>query len=372
MGKRDNGTGTDSLFAGLDEQTAARYRSRMKMLSFKPGDQITRENGDCDCVYYISRGSVEIARTHKDSGAQEMRIMTMGQGRVFGSMSALNGSRHFASAYALDEVDLLEIGKDLFLEMATAQPQVMYNLVVALSQTLGETGHSFVDLMDNSLRQNHLTAIGSAASKIMHDIKSPLTVIVLTAQLIESIFSDSAEFTESIVKQAQLVDELVRETLDFAKGNHSEPLIQKVDLDAFFKDLRDTYGPSLKSREIDILVENKCTAAVYFDESKIRRVLLNLIKNSSEAMTEPGKIRISANLASNWLQISVTDSGPGVPGNVADRLFEPFVSSGKTNGTGLGLPICQKLVEEHQGHLDYSPVKPHGSRFSLRLPQNLK
>jgi len=119
-------------------------------------------------------------------------------------------------------------------------------------------------------------------------------------------------------------------------------------------------------------VENKCLGRVVFDESKIRRVIINLVKNSSEALQEKGEIKITANMASSWLQISVEDSGPGVPESIVENLFMPFVSQGKPNGTGLGLAICQKLVDEHNGRLEYKPRKPQGSRFDIRLPQNLK
>ena len=75
---------------------------------------------------------------------------------------------------------------------------------------------------------------------------------------------------------------------------------------------------------------------------------------------------------SGWLQISIIDSGPGVPQKIRDDLFQPFVSDGKTHGTGLGLAICKKLVQEHRGRLEYIPVEPHGSRFDIMIPQSAK
>ena len=77
-------------------------------------------------------------------------------------------------------------------------------------------------------------------------------------------------------------------------------------------------------------------------------------------------------MASGWLQISVIDNGPGVPEHIRGTLFEPFVSEGKSHGTGLGLPICKKLVTEHHGRLEYIPLEPHGCRFDIRIPQTIK
>lgn len=215
-------------------------------------------------------------------------------------------------------------------------------------------------------------AIGLAASKIIHDIKTPLTVIVLTAQLIENIFPGSNEFTDSIVKQTKLVDQLVREVLDFAKGNETPPLIQMIDMDVFLKDIQNVYVSALKGRNINFVVDNRIRDFVYFDESKIRRVLINLIKNASEAIPTDGEVKLSASLSSGWLQISVIDNGPGISPHIREDLFQPFITEGKQHGTGLGLAICKKLVQEHRGRLEYIPVEPHGSRFDIRIPQNMK
>ncbi len=139
----------------------------------------------------------------------------------------------------------------------------------------------------------------------------------------------------------------------------------------FLQDLKETYGASLRGRNIALKLDNRCTDPVYFDEERIRRVITNLLRNSSEAMEDAGEIKIVASLASNWLQISVIDNGPGINASVTPQLFKPFFTYNKPNGTGLGLPICQKLVQEHNGRMEYTPVEPHGARFDIRLPQNL-
>jgi signal transduction histidine kinase len=277
-----------------------------------------------------------------------------------------------ASVFALDDTELIRISKDLFIQIATTYPEILFDLTRTLSGRLRDTNERFVALMDEMIDKNRLMAIGMAASKIIHDIKTPLTVIVLTAQLIENLFPGTEEFSQSIVKQARLIDQLVREILDFAKGVDSTPLIQKVNLSEFLDELREMNQATLKGRKIEFVVENKVTEDVYFDATKIRRVLMNLIKNSSEAIQTDGEIKILATTSSGWLQISVIDDGPGVPPAIRDKIFQPFVSEGKENGTGLGLPICRKLVQEHSGRLEYIPLTSGGSRFDIRIPQTIK
>lgn len=363
---------TADLFYGLNEAVLAEFSGQTDRVTFKQGERIVQQKHGSDSVFYILKGRIEISKELEGPESALLHLAVMETGDIFGAMADSNEVHFSATKTALEDVELLEIPHDTFIQMSQAYPQMMFNQVRLLSKRLLLTNEKYSSLMQELISANRLKTIGMAASKIIHDIKSPLTVIVLTAQLIESIFPDSAEFTESIVKQTRLVDELVRETLDYASGTQSTPNMQKVDLDAFLNNLKETYGASLKGRDIDLRVENRCADDVYFDAVKIRRVILNLLKNSSEALEDKGEIMISASISANWLQISVTDTGPGVQPSIVEDLFKPFVSYGKPNGTGLGLSICSKLVEEHQGRLEYQPIQPHGSRFDIRIPQNLK
>lgn len=362
---------TVGLFTGLSEDLIHDFSKDLKTVKYKKGKEILLENSEGSCLYVIKKGRVEINKALESMETPFAQLSEMSEGDFFGEMSLLNEAPRSCTVKAITDVELQEIPRDAFVNLSFNHPIVMFNLIRILSTRLRVTNERFTELMNEMIRKNRLMAIGMTASKIIHDIKTPLTVIVLTAQLIESLFPDSAEFTSSIVKQTKLVDELVRETLDYVKGIPQPIMAQKVDMAAFLKDLKDTYGASLKSREIKLVVENKCSEHVYFDEERIRRVIINLIRNSSEALEDNGEIRITASLASNWLQISVTDNGPGIPESIVPDLFKPFVTYGKPNGTGLGLPICEKIVQEHSGRMEFYPVKPHGARFDIRIPQNL-
>lgn len=361
-----------SIFHGLSEDVVNSFAKDLERIWFKKGESIILENTEGDNLFYICRGKVEINKLLESEETPFAQLSVLEPGEFFGEMSIINDEPRSATAVALDDVELLVIPRDIFVNISFSHPIVMFNLIRTISGRLRNTNDKFTELMNQMISKNRLMAIGMAASKIIHDIKTPLTVIVLTAQLLESMFPESSEFTDSIIKQTKLVDQLVREILDFAKGTESAPLIQKVDMDVYLKELKDTYGASLKGREIDFIIENKVSELVHFDENKIRRVLLNLLKNSSESLEEKGTIKITTSLASNWLQISIVDSGPGIPDEIRPELFKPFVTYGKSHGTGLGLAICKKLVQEHRGRLEYIPVQPHGSRFDIRLPQNLK
>ncbi|MBP7310406.1 MAG: cyclic nucleotide-binding domain-containing protein [Candidatus Cloacimonetes bacterium] len=361
------------IFDGLKEEVVEDFTRDLERIQYPKGKAIISEDDNGSMLFYICKGKVEINKGLNNVETPFAQLSILTPGEVFGEIGIIDEGPRSASVVALEDVELLVMPRDAFMNLTFNYPVVMFNLMRTVTGRLRDTNERFVELMNEMISKNRLMAIGMAASKIIHDIKTPLTVIVLTAQLIENIYSGSSEFTESIVKQTKLIDQLVREVLDYAKGTETPPLIQKVDLDSFFHEVVDVYTSALKGRNISFIVENKVNNnAVYFDEGKIRRVLINLIKNASEAIISGGEIKLQASLSSGWLQMSVCDNGPGISNKIRDDLFKPFVSEGKAHGTGLGLAICKKLVQEHRGRLEYIPLEPSGSRFDIRIPQSVK
>ncbi|PKN78079.1 MAG: histidine kinase [Candidatus Cloacimonetes bacterium HGW-Cloacimonetes-1] len=360
------------IFNGLTEVEVEGLTKNLTRVKMTQDEDILAENEMGDNLYFICKGRVEIHKSTDNHTMPLTQLSILEPGDFFGEMSIIEEQPRCAGVRALEDVELLVIPKETFETMAITHPIIMFNLMKTISGRLRDTNVKFVELMNNMISESRLMAIGMAASKIIHDIKTPLTVIVLTAQLIESIFPDSKEFTDSLIKQTKLVDQMVREILDYAKGHDSVPFLQQIDLDAFLKDIKETYGHALQGRNVVMRIASTVKEPVSFDESKIRRVLLNLIKNASEAIPDSGNILINARVQSGWLQISVIDDGPGIPEHIKDNLFSPFVTDGKPHGTGLGLAICQKLVNEHKGRLEYLPVPDHGARFDIRIPQQEK
>ena len=363
---------SSSIFHGLSEEEVSSFAKDLPRIKYKAGQSIISENETAQDIFYICKGRVEIMKSLSHPEIPTAQLSILEPGEFFGEMGVINDEPRSATVRALDDVELLMIPRDVFVEISFTHPMVMFNLMRTISGRLRETNQRFVELMDEMISKNRLMAIGLAASKIIHDIKTPLTVIVLTAQLIENLFPDSGEFSQSIVKQTRLIDQMVHEILDFARGVESPLLIQKIRLDDFFDELRTLHESTFQGRKISLVIDNKVKDYVHFDENKIRRVLMNLVKNASEAINTEGEIKLSASIAAGWLQISVIDNGPGVPLKIRSELFQPFVTDGKIHGTGLGLAICKKLISEHKGRLEYIPVEPHGSRFDIRIPQTLK
>ncbi|MGH7434077.1 MAG: GAF domain-containing protein, partial [Polyangiaceae bacterium] len=199
--------------------------------------------------------------------------------------------------------------------------------------------------------EERLTTIGRLLSSVIHDLKTPLTVMSGYVQLMQS--SDDAtqreKYSELILKQFDHIGAMQREVLEFARGEKSV-LVRKVYLQKFFEEVREQLEADLARRGIELVVDVQERGTARFDEAKILRVVNNLARNAAEAMGRGGGklvIKVTRDKADRTLIVSVSDTGPGIPKQIEHRLFQSFVTSGKAGGTGLGLAIVKKIAEEH-------------------------
>jgi signal transduction histidine kinase len=221
-------------------------------------------------------------------------------------------------------------------------------------------------------REERLTTIGRLLSSVIHDLKTPLTVISGYVQLMQN--SDDAaqreRYVELILRQFDLIGAMQREVLEFARGEKSI-LVRKVYLQKFFDDVRDQLEADLARRGIELVVDVQERGTARFDEGKILRVVHNLARNAAEAMGSKGGkfvIKVTRDKEEGDIVLSFSDTGPGIPKEIEHRLFQSFVTSGKKGGTGLGLAIVKKIAEEHGGTISVQSSS-RGATFKLRLPQ---
>ena len=124
--------------------------------------------------------------------------------------------------------------------------------------------------------------------------------------------------------------------------------------------------PAAEKQSVRILNDVPDGVEIPAERSRMERVFFNLIANAVEAMPHGGKVHISARKADNCMLIAVEDTGPGIPAGIRDRLFEPFVTAGKSQGLGLGLALSRETVLDHGGDMWTEPAA--GARFVIRLP----
>ena len=219
-------------------------------------------------------------------------------------------------------------------------------------------------------RSQRLTSIGRLLSQVIHDFKSPMSIISGYAQLMAD--SDDrqvrAEYSEEILKQFDLLTAMQREVLEFARGEKSV-FVRKVYLNKFFSDVRRQLALETQGLPVELAFDVDTKLVARFDEGRLARVIHNLARNAIEAMGEAGGVlTIGARMEEGELVLSVSDTGPGIPKAIEGQLFQSFVTMGKAGGTGLGLAIVKKIVEEHGGSVSVTSSSS-GATFEIRLPQ---
>jgi signal transduction histidine kinase/putative methionine-R-sulfoxide reductase with GAF domain len=221
-------------------------------------------------------------------------------------------------------------------------------------------------------RSARLTTIGRLLSQVIHDFKTPLTVISGHVQLMQNEADGKlrAEHAKKVLKQFDVLAAMQKEVLEFARGERTL-FVRRVYLHKFFGELRQQLSHEVDGRAIELEMVIDTKGVVRLDENRVARALHNLARNAVEAMAEKGGVlKIEAHMDGSDLLIAVSDTGPGIPAEVLGRLFQSFVTSGKKGGTGLGLAIVKKIVDEHGGRIE-TFSSPAGARFELRFPQDV-
>jgi signal transduction histidine kinase/putative methionine-R-sulfoxide reductase with GAF domain len=244
----------------------------------------------------------------------------------------------------------------------------------ALLRLISANGSTAVRLFRSRVereRSERLTTIGRLLSGVMHDMRTPLTVISGYVQLMATATDPAqrADHAKLILKQFDLISAMQREVLEFARGERSI-LVRKVYLTQFFEDVEKQLQRELDGSGVRLELALDDRGVARFDEAKMTRVLHNLARNAVEAMgSKGGRLTLRVAREGGDLVVSVSDTGKGIPKDIEDKLFQSFVTSGKRGGTGLGLAIVKKIVDEHGGSIAVRST-PEGATFTVRLPQD--
>jgi two-component system sensor histidine kinase HydH len=224
-----------------------------------------------------------------------------------------------------------------------------------------------------ALRAEQLAAVGQLATGLAHELRNPLTSMKI---LIQTAGEEGAEASLKgrdltvLQEETERLERLVTTFLEFARP----PTLEKTTFDVRGLVDQTIHLVSGPAAQRDVAIEYQPAnhlQNVEADPLQIRQVLLNLLLNAMDALPGGGTVRVVTEMvrggAAEWLVMQVADNGPGIPSDVSDRIFEPFVST-KETGTGLGLAICRRIVEAHGGTIRVENGKAGGAEFSVRLP----
>jgi len=252
------------------------------------------------------------------------------------------------------------------------------SLLINLTTLRDEEGKSLgvlavFDDLTQLIKAQRMAAWREVARRIAHEIKNPLTPIQLSAQrlrkrYLEKLQPDGAVFdecTRTIVKQVEELKGMVNEFSNFARMPASQPTPSQ--LNDIIQETLVLFQEAHKRIKFEFVPNHLPVLNV--DRDQIKRVMINLIKNSLTAIENEGKIRIQTNYDPRLqiVRLEVSDDGRGIPDEDKGKLFEPYFSTRKS-GTGLGLTIVNAIISDHNGYIRVRDNKPKGTTFLIELP----
>jgi len=248
----------------------------------------------------------------------------------------------------------------------------IYTDTVNLGRTdeLGDLSQALAE-MHTEIRENE-QSMKQLLSGIAHEIKNPLGGIEIYTELLEESFSegvndeDSAEhrsYLEKVTKELRHLKQIVLEYLDYARPLRSR--LEPLTVEAIFEDIHRILHPEMKQKRVQYSLSGK--GVVLGDESKLRRVFLNLLKNSLEAVDDRGTININIESRDSVVSVEVSDDGKGIPEADLADIFNPYFTT-QDKGYGLGLAIVKSIIDEMNGTILVESEVGKGTKFTLRLP----
>jgi len=215
-------------------------------------------------------------------------------------------------------------------------------------------------------RAESIASIGEMASGIAHEIRNPLAAIQWTLQLLHLHDSKDKEQLQTVFSELERINSIVGELLVLAKPHETNH--QEVYLNDILTVVVNLMNGQAMRQHIVIRTEFESTPRVRCERNQLKQVLINLIKNAIEAMPEGGEISIHAGQFSlNEVRIRVVDNGCGIPEDLIPKLGEPFFST-KDKGTGLGMMVCHKIIQDHGGKMIIQSEVNVGTTIDVILP----
>lgn len=261
----------------------------------------------------------------------------------------------------------------LEIERPNGMPQVLLLRGSRLPDTSGGGDVVVFDDVTRLIAAQRSAAWGEVARRLAHEIKNPLTPIQLSAERLQFKLAGKlsngdadmlARGTQTIINQVQAMKRMVDDFRDYARM--PAPEVAPLDLNELIGEVLGLYESSSASIETTL---DASLPPILGDATQLRQIIHNLLRNAEDALEgrPDAHILVRTERGGSKARLVIDDNGPGFPVELLPRIFEPYVTT-KARGTGLGLPIVKKIVEEHQGSIEISNAPEGGARILIRLP----
>jgi two-component system sensor histidine kinase HydH len=309
---------------------------------------------------------------------------------MFGYRASRVVGRKYADVFENDTLVLEEVKKTPDVTVRTEKTVTLRDgrrlmLLIAASQVIGEDGvpigsvSVIYDITESrrlersAKRSERLSELGNLAAGVAHEIRNPLNAISIASQRLKSEFAPSSDREEydqlvgNIKSEIERLNDIINQFLALARTHAAKKDI--CDITALTEDVVSLMHPEAESKGIRLESRIDGDLVVEGNGEELRKVLINLIKNSIEACGEGDSVQVGATAPSDEdLELCVEDTGPGVASEDREKIFRPYFTT-KENGTGLGLALSHRIIADHDGEIEYEDMSGGGSRFLITLPR---
>lgn len=214
---------------------------------------------------------------------------------------------------------------------------------------------------------SRLAALSQVSRGVAHEIKNPLNAMRLHLEVLRSRMEEDPPELAVIAGEISRLDRVVKTFLDFNRP--VEPHMRPLDMNSLMVEIADLVGPEAASRAVEIDVRRAHRPATFCgDLDLIKQAILNVVMNGVEAMRDGGKLALETRVGGGIVELSVTDTGPGIPPEVQDKIFNLYFST-KNRGSGIGLSVAFRFVQLHDGKIEFSSQIGNGTTFRLIFPE---
>ena len=224
-------------------------------------------------------------------------------------------------------------------------------------------------LAQEMINNERLSAVGRMASTIIHDIKNPMGTLRVYAQVMKkkSGNEEAAKLADEMIHQVDRFVNMAQEILDFSRGV-SATHIEETEFGEVMEGVLAFIEKDLTKRNIKLEKNLNFPGKVKIDQDKIVRVFYNIASNAADAMPTGGMLTVTTEEAGGMVKVDFKDTGTGMPEEVKRKIFEPFVTYGKKHGTGLGMAIVKKVMDDHKGKIEIETEMGKGTTIRLLFP----
>jgi signal transduction histidine kinase len=260
------------------------------------------------------------------------------------------------------------------LSIATREPRLFTSDERSLLQAIGyQLGMAIANaqLRQEVLTAERLAAVGRVATSVAHDLRSPLGGILRSAEFLarpEISPATREKLSEAIVSLSRRLLNSTQEILDYVRGGRLPLRRAPCSVTAFLDQVLTVMEVDFGDRGIEVVRDCRYRGQAVIDADRMAQVVYNIAANARDAMPGGGTFTVATRQNGGQVELRFGDTGPGVPEELRERIFEPFFTYGKREGVGLGLSIARRIVEEHGGRLWIEGGEEGGATFVLSLP----